>query len=124
MEENKKKNPVVTVFDEESGKYYDITIDLDLLESTELGEEEKALLEALLKEAEEQKESQDESYDFRDKDAAVNRRIYKKIIRCLLHFYVLQESSFLKILCSKTTSDEEFPVFYCFKNSAIFVWIF
>lgn len=57
MEENKKKNPVVTVFDEESGKYYDITIDLDLLESTELGEEEKALLEALLKEAEEQKES-------------------------------------------------------------------
>lgn len=57
MEENKKNNPVVTIFDEESGKYYDITIDMELLESTELGDEEKALLEALLKEAEEQKEA-------------------------------------------------------------------
>ncbi len=51
-----KKNPVVTVFDEETGKYYDITIDLEQLESTELAEEEKALLEALLTEAEKQKE--------------------------------------------------------------------
>jgi len=56
MEENKKINPVVTVYDEESGKYYDITIDLELLESADLGEEEKKLLEALLKEAENQKE--------------------------------------------------------------------
>ena len=58
MEENKKTNPVVTVYDEETGKYYDITIDLDLLESAELGEEERTLLEALLKEAENQKEQQ------------------------------------------------------------------
>ena len=56
MSENKKTNPVVTVYDEESGKYYDITIDLELLEQAELGEEEKALLEALLKESENQKE--------------------------------------------------------------------
>jgi len=55
MEENKKTNLVVTVYDEESGKYYDITIDLELLESTELEEEERAFLEALLKEAENQK---------------------------------------------------------------------
>ena len=53
---DKKKNPVVTVYDEESGKYYDITIDLELLESADLGEEERSLLEALLKEAENQKE--------------------------------------------------------------------
>ena len=38
MEE--KKNPVLTVYDEESGKYFDITIDLDLLENAELSEEE------------------------------------------------------------------------------------
>lgn len=57
MEENKKtQNPVVTVYDEESGKYYDITIDLELLENAELGDEERNLLEALLKEAENQKE--------------------------------------------------------------------
>lgn len=56
MEENKKTNPVVTVYDEESGKYYDITIDLELLENADLGEEERNLLEALLKEAENQKE--------------------------------------------------------------------
>ena len=56
MSENEKTNPVVTVYDEESGKYYDITIDLDLLEEAELGEEERALLEALLKESENQKE--------------------------------------------------------------------
>ena len=62
MSENKKTNPVVTVYDEESGKYYDITIDLDLLEEAELGEEERALLEALLKESENQKEQQDGSF--------------------------------------------------------------
>ncbi len=56
METENKTNPVVTVFDEESGKYYDITIDLDLLENAELKEEERALLEALLKEAQKQKE--------------------------------------------------------------------
>ena len=56
MDEQKKRNPVVTVYDEESGKYCDITIDLALLESAELGEEERNLLEALLKEAENQKE--------------------------------------------------------------------
>ena len=56
MSENKKTNPVVTVYDEESGKYYDITIDLELLEQAELGEEERALVEALLKESENQKE--------------------------------------------------------------------
>ena len=56
MEDTKKTNPVVTVYDEESGKYYDITIDLDLLENAELKEEERALLEALLKEAQNQKE--------------------------------------------------------------------
>ena len=56
MSENKKTKPVVTVYDEESGKYYDITIDLELLEQAELGEEERALLEALLKESENQKE--------------------------------------------------------------------
>ena len=53
--EAKKVNPTVTVFDEASGKYYDITIDLDLLESADLSEEERATLEALLKEAEAQK---------------------------------------------------------------------
>lgn len=56
METENKINPVVTVYDEESGKYYDITIDLDLLENAELDEEERALLEALLKEAQNQKE--------------------------------------------------------------------
>jgi len=56
MEENKKTNPVVTVYDEETGKYYDITIDLELLENADLLEEERTLLEALLKEAENQKE--------------------------------------------------------------------
>lgn len=56
MSENEKTNPVVTVYDEESGKYYDITIDLELLEQAELGEEERALVEALLKESENQKE--------------------------------------------------------------------
>ena len=56
MSENEKTNPVVTVYDEESGKYYDITIDLELLEQADLGEEERALVEALLKESENQKE--------------------------------------------------------------------
>ena len=49
MEE--KKNPVLTVYDEECGKYFDITIDLDLLENAELSEEERATLEAMLEEA-------------------------------------------------------------------------
>lgn len=50
-----KKNPVVTIFDEESGKYFDVTIDLEKLEDVDLGEEERALLEALLEEAKQQK---------------------------------------------------------------------
>ena len=62
MSENEKTNPVVTVYDEESGKYYDITIDLELLEQADLGEEERALVEALLKESENQKEQQDGSF--------------------------------------------------------------
>lgn len=55
MKDNKKTNPVVTVFDEESGKYYDITIDLELLEKADLAEEERNFIEALLKEADNQK---------------------------------------------------------------------
>lgn len=54
MEE--KKNPVLTVYDEASGKYFDITIDLDLLQSAELSEEERKTLEAMLEAAKEQEQ--------------------------------------------------------------------
>ena len=54
---SEKKNPVLTVFDEESGKYFDITIDLDLLENADLSEEERKTLEAMLEAAKEQEEN-------------------------------------------------------------------
>lgn len=54
MADNERKNPVLTVYDEESGKYYDITIDLDLLENADLSQEERKTLEAMLEAAKEQ----------------------------------------------------------------------
>lgn len=56
MAENERKNPVLTVYDEASDKYYDITIDLDLLENADLSEEDRKTLEALLEAAREQEE--------------------------------------------------------------------
>lgn len=53
-----KKNPVLTVYDEESGKYYDITIDLDLLENADLSDEERKTLEAMLEAAKAQEEGE------------------------------------------------------------------
>ncbi len=56
MAENKKENPVLTVYDEASGKYFDITIDLAQLENAELTEEERKTLEAMLEAAKEQEQ--------------------------------------------------------------------